>query len=236
VVACGATMIKHLKDNSDFQKKVSSDLGYSSVSVTGFNAYQEDDHYYLSLVGNAKGNVETDDNCEYFMCEYETDQNRYNSLMETIKGESIYDGDLVRSAHVIDNLLDIVTNGKLINKKERMDITYSNEGEKGTRILDVTKAKIEGNIAYYYIVSTQEGINENGEEGYYTVIDKVCFNVTKEIEKDPSVIFTKGRDDAYIETVGRKFNVYNSDGYTIEHNTNSSTISVQQEDNITSSR
>ena len=226
----------HINDINKLGNKLGEDTGYKSVQVTGFNPIEEEGHYYVTVTGKGSKEVNSGVNSEFVKCMYETDETRFNELVEKIKSESVYNGNLAYSVEVLGNLLDIVNNGKLVAVSTRDDITYSNEGEYGTQILDVSQPKIEGNVAHYYVVSLQEGVNENGEPGYYTVVDKVHFTVTKEIEKDPSIIFTMGKDNAYIETVGRKFSVAQDYTYSIDGNMNTSAYTVETENTNSNSR
>lgn len=227
---------EHGKQMDQLEHKLGEDTGYADVKVTGFNPSKEDGHFYLTVTGVGANDNVTGENCEFIKCLYETDEKRFNELVEIIKLESAYGEELAYSVSVVDNLLDIVSNGKLLGVNKREDITYAKEGESDIQILDVSKPKIEGNVAYYYIVTMQEGVNEKGEPGYYTSVDKVHFTVTKEIEKDPSIIFKMGKDDAYVETVATKFDLVQDYSYSIDNNTNTSTYTPEVQNTNSNSR
>ena len=196
-----AQKIKHNTKINTLNDAVAATLNYKDATVTGFDLMQEEDHNYV--VVTAKGINEADEKVEFVAAKYETDIEKYNSLLDS--SEYITDTMSLQDYTdiVIDKLLDVVETAKLVGKAERSDITYTNEGD--GQILTVSAPKVEGDQAYYYIVSLHEGVNEKGDTGLITHVDKVSFKLTKEIEKDPSVIFTLGTKGATIEAMEHKF-------------------------------
>ena len=206
--------VKHDNKVRHLNNAVAKSLNYKNATVTGFDLLEEDNHNYV--VVTAKGKNELGEKVEYVAAKYETEAELYNQLLK--RAESVRDGARLDdySNVVLDKLLEVVENAKLVGKVERADITYTNEGE--GQIMNVSAPKIEGNTAYYYIVSLHEGVNEKGETGLVTHIDKVSFELTKEIEKDPSVMFTLGTKGATIEALGHRFVEFDTQNINITIN------------------
>ncbi len=195
---------------------VTKDLNYKDASVTGFDLYEQEAHKYV--VVTAKGKNEVGEKVEFVAAKYETDEERFNALLKYVNSVDNTVSIEKCSRQLAEKLLDVVEHAKFIGKVERKDVTYTNEGE--GQITNVSTPKVEGNEAYYYIVSLHEGVNEKGETGLITQIDKVSFKLTKEIEKDPSKIFTLGTEGAHIEAMGHQFMNFDTKGLDIKVNNN----------------
>lgn len=188
------------KAKAELNKTVAATMNYKSVDVTYFDWFNDNDNEYIfKFTGNAMNM--NDEKIDFFSCSYAVSEKQYYDVLTYIEKNDIEDLD---SKNLLDKLTGIIKEAEVVKGKETANVTTSAD-EANRVILNVSKAKVNGDKVSYYVSYVKEERDANGNIGLTTVLDEISYDLTDELAKNPNGVFALDAKDAQVRVLGSEF-------------------------------
>ena len=194
----GAIDVKKLDaTKEEFNGVIAEDMNYNSVNVKSFDWYTNDDNEYLfKFTGSAINSY--DEEIDFFACSYEVSENQYNEILDYISDLKQGKIKSLKYTGLVEKLTDIVKDSELYQRKEN-PLVATEEGQ--NVILNVSKAKVDGDRVYYNVEYATPYRFENGKLGLRTTITEVSYSMNEDLAKHPTGVFLLPKENATIKVL-----------------------------------
>jgi hypothetical protein len=185
---------------AELNKTVAATMNYKSADVTYFDWLNDNDNEYIfKFTGNAINM--NDEKIDFFSCSYAVSEKQYYDVLTYIEKNDVEDLD---SKNLLEKLTGIIKEAEVVKGKENANVTTSAD-DTNRVILNVSKAKVNGDKVSYYVSYVKEERDANGNLGLTTVLDEISYDLTDELAKNPNGVFALDAKDANVRVLGSEF-------------------------------
>ena len=185
---------------SELNQTIAATMEYKSVDATYFDWFNNNDEEFIfKFTGNAINN--NDEKIDFFSCSYSVSEQQYYDVLRYIEQNNIEDLD---TKGLLKKLNGIIKEAEVVKAKENPTITTS-ANEDNRVILNVSKAKVNGDKVTYYVCYAKEDKDEKGNLGLTTTIDEVSYDLTEELTNNPNGVFALKAEDAKVKILKSSF-------------------------------
>ena len=192
----GTNQIK--EEKAKLNTTIASHFNYKSVDINYFDWYINNDEEYIFKFTGSAINIDGV-HLDFVSCGYEVSEKQYYEVLQYIEKNDIEDLD---SKGLLSKLNDIIQEAELIKGKEDANVATSSDERV---ILNVSKAKVNGDKVSYYVCYTKQGRDKNGNMGLITTIDEVSYDLTDELKEHPNGAFMLPKEDAKVRVLTTNF-------------------------------
>jgi len=178
---------------NDLNTLIAEDINVKSVDTTYFDWIQEDSNYFFKFTGNAS-NFDGS-KIDFFSAKYKVNEEQYYDVVTYVDKNHIKDLD---TRKLLEKIIDIVKTSELVNSTVKGTVSTTQASRNAMAepvVLEVSKAKVAGNVVYYDVAYMEEVKDENGNLGLVTSVARVSKAGSKELIENPNMIFATDKED-----------------------------------------
>jgi hypothetical protein len=119
--------------------------------------------------------------------------------MEYLSNKKLDDIRNLDSLGILKKLNSIVKDAELVSHKE--NISVATEQDQTNVILNVSKAKVNGDQVSYYVSYATPVKDKNGNLGLKKTLAEVSYDLTDELSKNPNAVFLLPKEKAKVKVM-----------------------------------
>ena len=210
------------KAKAEFDIQLAQEMNYNSANVKYFDLFiNKDEEYILKFTGSAINTY--GEELDFFACSYELSEQQYRDICEYANVSSI---ENVKSVDLLNKLTEIVKEAELKSVKENPLVDTQGYDNNQVTILNVSKAKINGDKVFYNVKYCKPVKKEDGTLGLVNVITEVSYDLTDELSKNPNGVFLLPKEKAISKVLHTEVQEVNRFGMTSFNNASEDRVQV----------
>jgi hypothetical protein len=207
IVALGWTVVECVieenfeKQKTQLSETIRQDLNFNSVELKNFDWYVTDDEeYLLKFTGSATNSM--DEKVDFFACSYEVSETQFKEIEDFVSKKNKKDMQELDSAGLLKRLNSIIKEAELVSSKELPVV--ATETEDNNMILNVSKAKVNGDKVSYYVSYATAVKDAEGNLSLKKTLAEVSYDLTDDLAMNPNGVFLMSKDNAKFKVVDVK--------------------------------